>query len=75
VEIDGTSRRRLVLFIGEGILITRVIIMSYVVAQFGIIDEFDENKDYGYEPEKYHCVAINDDFIGDWWKELTQIKL
>ena len=45
------------------------------VAQFGIIDEFEKNKDYSeYEPEKYHCVAIQDDFLDDWWDDLTSIK-
>ncbi len=45
------------------------------VAEFGIIDEFIKDKDYSdYEPEKYHCVAINDDIISDWWDKLTLIK-
>ncbi|WP_040411328.1 hypothetical protein [Desulfosporosinus sp. OT] len=46
------------------------------VAQFGIIDEFEKNKDYSdYEPEKYHLVAIDDDdFIDDWWNNLTKIN-
>jgi hypothetical protein len=44
-------------------------------AEFGIIDEFQKNKDYSdYEPEKYHCVAIDDDFINDWWNDLALIK-
>lgn len=45
-------------------------------AEFGIIDEFEKDKDYSddYEPEKYHCIAINDDFINAWWSNLTQIK-
>lgn len=45
------------------------------VAKFGIIDKLEKDKDYSYyEPEKYQCVAIDDDFIGDWWNNLTQIK-
>ncbi len=45
------------------------------VAQFGIIDTFEEGKDYSdYEPEKYNCISINDDFIDDWWSSLVLIK-
>ncbi len=45
------------------------------VAEFGIIDNFDENKDYSqYEPEKYHCIAIQDDILDDWWARLTTMK-
>jgi hypothetical protein len=45
------------------------------VAEFGIIDELEKEKDYSqYEPEKYHCVAIDDDFINDWWNDLALIK-
>ena len=45
-------------------------------AEFGIIDDFDTNKDYGdsYEPERYHCVAICDDALDDWWERLTEMK-
>ncbi|MBU5675559.1 hypothetical protein KQI88_03930 [Alkaliphilus sp. MSJ-5] len=46
------------------------------VAQFGIIDKFEKNKDYSsdYEPRKYNCVAIDDDILNDWWEELTFMK-
>ncbi|QNU65416.1 hypothetical protein EHE19_010750 [Ruminiclostridium herbifermentans] len=46
------------------------------VAEFGIIEEFDKDKDYSseYEPQKYNCVAIDDDILDDWWEELTLIK-
>lgn len=46
------------------------------VAEFGIIDNFDKNKDYSseYEPQKYNCIAIDDDIIDDWWDELVLIK-
>jgi len=46
------------------------------VAEFGIIEEFDEYKDYSsdYNPQKYSCVAIDDDILDDWWNELTLIK-
>lgn len=45
------------------------------VAEFGIIDQFDKDKDYSdYEPEKYHCISIDDDLLNDWWNSLTQIR-
>ena len=45
------------------------------VAEFGIIEEIEKDKDYSvYEPENYHCVCINDDYLDDWWKSLAQIK-
>ncbi len=45
-------------------------------AEFGIIDDFNTNKDYGdsYEPERYHCVAICDDALDDWWERLTEMN-
>lgn len=47
------------------------------VAQFGIIDEFKEDKDYSskYEPQKYNCIAVDDDILNDWWDELILIKI
>ena len=46
-----------------------------IKAEFGIIDTIDKKKDYSeYEPEKYHCVAICDDYINDWWNQLTVVK-
>jgi hypothetical protein len=27
-----------------------------------------------YEPQKYNCVAIDDDILNDWWNELALIK-
>jgi len=46
------------------------------VAEFGIIDVFDKDKDYSaeYEPEKYNCVAIDDDYLDDWWNDLIVLK-
>ena len=45
------------------------------VAEFGIIDTFEEDKDYSdYEPQKYNCISINDDFINDWWSSLLLMK-
>ena len=46
-----------------------------IKAEFGIINDFDEKKDYtGYHPEKYSCVAIDDDlYLNDWWNDLSRI--
>lgn len=45
------------------------------IAEFGIIDEFEKNKDYSkYEPEKYNCISIDDDILNDWWSQLTSMK-
>ena len=45
-------------------------------AQFGIIDDFDKDKDYGeeYKPQKYNCVSIDDDILNDWWERLLTMK-
>lgn len=47
-----------------------------IETKFGIIDCFDETKDYGvYEPERYHCVVIDDErCIDDWWNRLALMK-
>ena len=38
------------------------------VSEFGIIDEFDEEKDYSdYEPEKYNCISVDDETGGVTW--------
>jgi hypothetical protein len=45
------------------------------VAEFGIINTFEEDKDYSdYEPEKYKCISVDDDFINDWWSSLVLLK-
>lgn len=45
------------------------------VAEFGIIDKFEKDKEYlDYEPQKYNCVAIDDDILNDWWNDLTLVK-
>jgi hypothetical protein len=46
-----------------------------IKTEFGIINDFDEKNDYtGYHPEKYNCVAIDDDlYINDWWEALLCI--
>jgi hypothetical protein len=34
------------------------------VAEFGIINTFEEDKDYSYyEPEKYNCILVDDGTI------------
>lgn len=41
------------------------------LAEFGIIEDLDRHRDYGvYEPARYHCVAIDDDYLDDWWPQL-----
>ena len=47
-----------------------------IKTEFGIIDDFNEKNDYtGYYPDKYNCVAIDDDrYINAWWKELSKIN-
>lgn len=44
--------------------------------EFGIIEHLDENKDYSnYEPSRYHCIFIYDDwYIDDWWDRLILMK-
>lgn len=44
-------------------------------AEFGIIECFDEHGDYTeYTPERYQCVAIDDDkYLNDWWTSLLEI--
>lgn len=44
------------------------------VAEFGIIDDLEEYDEHEYNPSKYHCIAIDDDFLTDWWNELVLIK-
>jgi hypothetical protein len=45
------------------------------VAQFGIIDQFEKDKDYSkYEPKKYNCITIDDNYLSDWNNDLAIIK-
>ena len=49
-----------------------------ISAEFGIIDDFEafkKQKDYlKYDPEKYHCIAIDDDmYLNDWLESLSKI--
>ena len=44
-------------------------------AEFGIIDQIDGQKDYSeYEPEIYHCVAIDDGYLDAWCPRLMMLK-
>lgn len=45
-------------------------------AEFGIIEEFDETKDYGgsYEPERYNCISIEDDWLNLLYKPLLTMR-
>lgn len=46
-----------------------------IKAEFGIIEDIEETRQYSYDPEKYHCVSIDDDiYIDDWWDELVLLK-
>ena len=47
-----------------------------IKAEFGMIDEIDPKKDdSAYEPQNYHCVAIDDDlYLNDWWPELLLMQ-
>ncbi len=51
-------------------------VKDMIKTEFGIIDNFDVTKNYSsYEPEKYHCVYIDDDqYIDDWWERLALMK-
>ncbi len=43
--------------------------------EFGIIDNLDYKYDYNeYEPKKYNCISINDDYINDWWDSISFMK-
>lgn len=33
--------------------------------EFGIIDCLEEYDEYQYEPAKYNCVSVDDDFLGE----------
>ncbi|MCL2049647.1 MAG: hypothetical protein FWG87_13090 [Defluviitaleaceae bacterium] len=46
-----------------------------IKTELGIIDEIDYSKDYGaYEPERYNCIYIDDEYINDWWERLRLMK-
>ncbi|MGG0724906.1 short-chain dehydrogenase [Bacillus mycoides] len=45
------------------------------VHDFGIIDDFNYQKNYNdYTPEKYHCVSIDDDIISSFNQHLSIMK-
>jgi hypothetical protein len=46
-----------------------------IKTEFGIIDNFEPDKEYkNYEPQKYSCIAIDDDrYLNDWWNSLLLI--
>lgn len=33
--------------------------------EFGIIDCLEEYDEHNYEPEKYNCISVDDDFLGE----------
>jgi hypothetical protein len=42
---------------------------------FGIMDVFDKEKEYiDYEPQKYHCISIEDDIINSLIEQLYSMK-
>lgn len=43
-------------------------------AQFGIIEHVEETSEFKYDPEKYGCIPINDDYLDDWWSRLSIMK-
>lgn len=45
------------------------------VQEFGILDRVDPARDYGdsYTPEQYGCVAIDDDYLNDWWPRWAEL--
>ena len=45
------------------------------LAEFGIIEALDMEKDYSvYEPQTYHCVSIDDDALDNWWPRIESMK-
>ena len=46
-----------------------------IPTEFGIIEDINETDNYDYDPKKYGCVAIDDDwYINDWWNRLSLMK-
>ncbi|WP_080847838.1 short-chain dehydrogenase [Cytobacillus gottheilii] len=46
-----------------------------LVHEFGILNEFDKEKKYlNYEPEKYNCISVDDDFVQNIAADLTIMK-
>lgn len=43
--------------------------------EFGIIDKFDEEKDYSnYEPKEYNCIEVDDKLIEDMVKYIKNLR-
>lgn len=56
------------------ILGERLIIIP-CVHEFGIIDDFDIQKDYGsYAPKEYNCIRVDDELVSDFSKSLNIMK-
>lgn len=46
-----------------------------IKTEFGIVEDIRETQSYSYDPEKYHCVFIDDEtYIDDWWNKLLLLK-
>lgn len=46
-----------------------------IKTEFGIIEDINETQSYSYDPDKYHCVFIDDEvYIDDWWNQLLLLK-
>ena len=46
-----------------------------IKTEFGIIEDINETQSYSYDPDKYHCVFIDDEiYIDDWWNKLLLLK-
>jgi hypothetical protein len=45
------------------------------VHEFGIIDDFNIRKDYGYyAPKEYNCISVDDDLINNLSRSLKIMK-
>ncbi|CAM4056842.1 short-chain dehydrogenase [Cohnella lubricantis] len=45
------------------------------VHEFGILDEFNKQKEYiDYEPQKYNCISVDDDIINSLNPNLSIMK-
>lgn len=43
--------------------------------EFGIIENFDEKKDYSnYEPKEYNCIEIDDELVREMLKYLKSLR-
>lgn len=45
------------------------------VHEFGLLDDFDKQKNYiYYEPQKYNCISVHDDIIECLTEQLSIMK-